>query len=196
MSRQWKFAALSAPAFVDLRDAGTSGTGGRRFCLHTGRWPNTAGDVDHGQQSRSSSNLVGGKQQRMIGGLLEVGMPELPALQRLEDKERSRGRYLASNMPAADTARTSDREGNGSGSCQRTARDLTLERCQACHIITVVITQDRAKEAWLGTMHKPSHVEIDTQRAGAGGIADYLVINGGMPIEQVPEELRAGGATY
>ena len=45
-------------------------------------------------------------------------------------------------------------------------------------------------------MNKPSHVEIDTTQQEREALADYLVLNGGISIEDVPEELRAGGATY
>jgi hypothetical protein len=45
-------------------------------------------------------------------------------------------------------------------------------------------------------MNKPSHVEIDTTQAEREAIADYLIPNAGISIEDVPEELRAGGATY
>lgn len=75
-------------------------------------------------------------------------------------------------------------------------RDMTLRYCQSCHIVTVVVTQSRAREAWLGTMNKPSHVEIDLTPAQREALADYLVVNAGIPIEEVPPELRAGGASY
>lgn len=102
--------------------------------------------------------------------------------------------YLANSMPAAEKGGKSiDTGGIG---LPRDGRDLTLEFCQSCHIITVVVTQDRSREAWLGTMNKPSHVEIDTTPAEREAIADYLILNGGIPIEEIPEELRAGGATY
>ena len=78
----------------------------------------------------------------------------------------------------------------------RDGRDMALQLCQSCHIITVVITQDRAREAWLGTMNSPSHVEIKATEVERGLLADYLVINAGIPIDQVPPPLRAGGASY
>jgi hypothetical protein len=102
--------------------------------------------------------------------------------------------YLASATPAAEHAGTTI--ATGGLNLPRDGRDLTLEYCQSCHIITVVITQDRTREAWLGTMNKPSHVEIDTTQEERAAIADYLVPNAGISIEDVPEELRAGGATY
>lgn len=93
--------------------------------------------------------------------------------------------YLSYKMPlAADAELPQD------------GRDLTLARCQSCHIITVVITQDRTREAWLGTMHKPSHIEVPLTEAEREELADYLVLNAGIPIEQVPPALRAGGASY
>ena len=78
----------------------------------------------------------------------------------------------------------------------RDGRDIALEFCQSCHIITVVVTQDRTREAWLGTMNKPSHVEINTTQKEREALADYLSLNAAIPIEEVPETLRAGGATY
>ena len=65
-----------------------------------------------------------------------------------------------------------------------------------CHVITVVVTQSRPKEHWLGTMHKPSHIGIKLTEAQREQLASYLVLNAGIPIDQVPEELRAGGASY
>lgn len=75
-------------------------------------------------------------------------------------------------------------------------RDMALERCQSCHIITVVVTQARAKEAWLGTLGKPSHVGVPLSRAERDQLADYLSVNAGIPIDVIPPELRAGGASY
>lgn len=78
----------------------------------------------------------------------------------------------------------------------RDGRDMSLELCQSCHIITVVITQERTREAWLGTMNSPSHIEIETTLEERQLLADYLVLNAGIPIDQVPPALRAGGASY
>lgn len=75
-------------------------------------------------------------------------------------------------------------------------RDFALQYCQGCHIITVVVTQDRSKDAWLGTLGKPSHVQIKLAREQREALASYLVLNAAIPIDDVPEELRAGGATY
>ncbi|MGR3322997.1 MAG: hypothetical protein ACU0DK_13810 [Pseudooceanicola sp.] len=92
--------------------------------------------------------------------------------------------YLAARAPFAMDAKPRD------------GRDLAMELCQSCHIITVVITQDRKREAWLGTMKSPSHIEIKMDEAERVLLADYLVLNAGIPIDQVPPELRAGGASY
>jgi hypothetical protein len=102
--------------------------------------------------------------------------------------------YLEAAMPAAEKG--GKMLDTGGHELPRDGRDLTLEYCQSCHIITVVVTQERSREAWLGTMNKPSHVEIDTTAAEREAIADYLIRNGGISIEDIPEELRAGGATY
>lgn len=93
--------------------------------------------------------------------------------------------YLAYSGPIVDT---SDLPWDG--------RDMTLERCQSCHIVTVVVTQSRTREAWLGTMNKPSHIEVPLTEAERLQLADYLVVNAGLPIDAIPPELRAGGASY
>lgn len=120
----------------------------------------------------------------------------LPALQRLNDKERDTlADYLSYHMPLpqvpANLART-----DWTRTLPKDGRDLSLENCQGCHIITVVVTQDRSKTNWLGTMGTPAHAAIKITPAERDEIATYLVLNGGIPIEQVPEELRASGATY
>jgi mono/diheme cytochrome c family protein len=73
---------------------------------------------------------------------------------------------------------------------------LALDHCQGCHIITVVVTQERTKRAWLGTLITPSHAVIKFTPEQREELASYLELNAGIPIEQVPEELRASGATY
>jgi mono/diheme cytochrome c family protein len=120
----------------------------------------------------------------------------LPAVQRLNDKERATlADYLSYHMPLpqvpANLART-----EWTRTLSKDGRDLSLDLCQGCHIITVVVTQDRSKTAWLGTMSTPAHAAIKMTPAERDEIATYLVLNGGIPIEQVPEELRASGATY
>ena len=45
-------------------------------------------------------------------------------------------------------------------------------------------------------MNKPSHVEIKLTQEQREALASYLVLNAAIPIDLVPEELRAGGATY
>lgn len=82
------------------------------------------------------------------------------------------------------------------GDLPRDGRDLALALCQSCHIITVTVTQDRARAAWLGTFNSPSHVEIDMTETERQLLADYLVLNAGIPFDQIPPELRAGGASY
>lgn len=82
------------------------------------------------------------------------------------------------------------------GDLPRDGRDLALAFCQSCHIITVTVTQDRTRQAWLGTLNSPSHIEIKMTETERGLLADYLVLNAGIPIDQIPRELRAGGASY
>jgi mono/diheme cytochrome c family protein len=120
----------------------------------------------------------------------------LAGVQPLDDKQRlTLADYLAFNMPLssppADPARAAwDKV------LPQDGRDMALGYCQGCHIITVVVTQQRTKDAWLGTMGKPSHVQIKLKKEQREALASYLVINAGIPIDEVPEELRAGGATY
>jgi mono/diheme cytochrome c family protein len=122
----------------------------------------------------------------------------LPGIGALDEKQaKTLADYLAHNMPlAAGKAPANPALANWQKALPLDGRDLTLEHCQSCHIITVVITQDRAKAQWLGTMSKPSHVGIKISPAQRDALADYLVLNAGIPIDQVPEDLRAGGATY
>ncbi len=120
----------------------------------------------------------------------------LPALQRLDERERrTLADYLAANMPLAkppaDPARA-----DWEKSLPPDGRDFVLNYCQGCHIVTVVVTQDRTKTAWLGSLNKPSHVQIRLTPQQRDALADYLIVNAAIPIDQVPEELRAGGATY
>ena len=41
---------------------------------------------------------------------------------------------------------------------------------------------------------EPCQIKLTPQQREA--LASYLVLNAGIPIEQVPPDLRAGGATY
>ena len=121
-----------------------------------------------------------------------------PGIGALDDKQaKTLADYLAHNMPlAAGKAPSNPALANWQKALPLDGRDLALEHCQSCHIITVVVTQDRAKAQWLGTLNKPSHVGIKISPAQRDALADYLVLNAGIPIDQVPEDLRAGGATY
>jgi mono/diheme cytochrome c family protein len=122
----------------------------------------------------------------------------VPAMQRLSDKEqRTLADYLAYNMPLpAAQVPANLAQANWEKVLPPDGRDFALEYCQNCHIITVVVTQDRSKDAWLGSMSKPSHIQIKLTREQRDALASYLVLNAAIPIDQVPEELRAGGATY
>ncbi len=122
----------------------------------------------------------------------------LPGSQRLNDKERlTLAEYLSFHMPLpanqvpANLART-----DWARTLPKDGRDLTLDHCQGCHIITVVVTQDRTHTAWMGTISTPAHAVIKMTPAERDELASYLVLNAAIPIEQVPEELRAAGATY
>lgn len=118
--------------------------------------------------------------------LLDAAQPENPSLAALDDFQLDTlAHYLAANAPL-----------DPGGTLPSDGRDIALERCQSCHIITVVITQSRTREAWLRTQNSPSHTEIDTTAGQREALADYLVINAGIPIDLVPPALRAGGASY
>ena len=121
---------------------------------------------------------------------LEAKKQDEPAFQVFDDwQTKTLAHYLSYNMPLdADTEAEME--------LPRDARDIVLQYCQYCHIITVVITQDRTREAWLGSLNKPSHIEIELTESERGALADYLVLNAGIPIDLIPEELRAGGASY
>ncbi len=122
----------------------------------------------------------------------------LPALQRLNEQELlTLADYLSFNTPLPSGAVPSDlARANWGKLLPIDGREMALEYCQSCHIITVVVTQDRTRQGWLGTMNKPSHVEIRLTKGQREALASYLVLNAAIPIDRVPEELRAGGASY
>jgi hypothetical protein len=122
----------------------------------------------------------------------------IPGLKALDDKQLlTLADYLSFNMPLpAGKAPAAPTLANWEKALPLDGRDFALERCQGCHIITVVVTQDRTKEAWLGTLGKPSHIQIKLSREQREALVSYLLINAAIPIDDVPEELRAGGATY
>jgi len=134
---------------------------------------------------------TGGKTAAQWLAYLDAQAPAGRALGPLDDlQRRTLADYLAYNAPI-DAVRQADPD-----ALPPDGRDLTLQYCQSCHIITVVITQERAREAWLGTMNKPSHVGVDITPQQREALADYLVVNAGIAIEDVPPALRAGGASY
>jgi len=123
----------------------------------------------------------------------------VPALEHLSEQEQlTLADYLSLNMPLASSGQSPAdlAKADLSKALPPDGRDFALEKCQGCHIITVVITQVRPVAAWLGTMNKPSHARIKLSREQREALASYLVLNGGIPIDEVPEELRAGGASY
>ena len=122
----------------------------------------------------------------------------LAGVQRLSDKELlTLADYLSFNMPLpAGKIPSNPAQANWAKLLPLDGRDLALDHCQGCHIITVVVTQDRSREHWLGSLNKPSHIEIKLTREQREALVSYLVLNAAIPIDQVPEELRAGGATY
>ena len=122
----------------------------------------------------------------------------ITGLQRLKEKELlTLADYLSHNMPLPPAkVPANPAQANWEKVLPMDGRDFTLEHCQSCHIVTVVITQKRSRNAWLGSLNKPSHIEIKLTREQREALASYLVLNAAISIEDVPEELRAGGATY
>jgi hypothetical protein len=142
--------------------------------------------------------LTGKRTREEWTGYLKEHTKTVPALAGLGDKEvETLADYLAFTMPlAASQVPTDLARADWGRALPMDGRDYALEKCQGCHIITVVITQNRPKEHWLGTMNKPSHIGIRLNKAQREQLASWLVLNAGIPIDQVPEELRAGGASY
>jgi hypothetical protein len=132
------------------------------------------------------------------GSYLREHSKAISGLQRLNDKELlTLADYLSFNMPLPPAKMPANpAQANWEKLLPLDGRDFALDYCQSCHIITVVITQKRSKDAWLGSMNKPSHIQIKLTRDQRDALASYLILNAAIPIDQVPEELRAGGATY
>jgi mono/diheme cytochrome c family protein len=145
------------------------------------------------------SALVSAKRTREEWlGYLRGQRKTITGLQLLKEKELiTLADYMSFNLPlSAAKVPSNPTQANWEKQLPLDGRDLALEYCQGCHIITVVITQDRTKDAWVGSMNKPAHVQIALSRAQREALASYLVLNAAIPIDLVPEDLRAGGATY
>lgn len=129
---------------------------------------------------------------------LKTRVTAFPELEKLYDNERlTLANYLAFNMPLpVKSIPANPAKANWEKLLPPDGRDLALNNCQFCHIITVVVTQEKAKDTWLGTMNSPSHIEIELSIQQREAMAEYLVLNAAIPIDLVPEVLRAGGATY
>jgi mono/diheme cytochrome c family protein len=144
-------------------------------------------------------SLLTGKYSRdEWSSYLNAHSQAVPALQSLSDKQRlTLADYLSFHMPLpANQVPAKLADADWTRALSQDGRDLALEHCQGCHIITVVVTQQRSKTAWLGTLSTPSHAVIKFTPEQREELASYLELNGGIPIDQVPEELRASGATY
>lgn len=144
-------------------------------------------------------DLLGGKHD-LEGwrGYLKARAVSFPELQKLYGNERlTLVNYLAFNMPLpVKSIPANPAKANWEKLLPPDGRDMALNNCQFCHIITVVVTQEKAKDTWLGTMNSPSHIEIELDTRQREALAEYLVLNAAIPIDLVPEVLRAGGATY
>ena len=144
------------------------------------------------------SLLTGKRPRDDWSSYLNAHSQAVPALKSQSDKQRlTLADYLSFHMPLpANQAPANLTRTDWTRTLPKDGRDLALDNCQGCHIITVVVTQQRTKTAWLGTLSTPSHAVIKMTPAEREELASYLVQNAGIPIEQVPEELRASGATY
>ncbi len=142
--------------------------------------------------------LTGKRSRDEWSSYLKAHSQAVPALQSLNDKRQlTFADYLSFHMPLpANQVPANLASTDWTRNLPKDGRDLSLANCQGCHIITVVVTQQRTKTAWLGTLSTPSHAVIKMTPAEREELASYLELNAGIPIEQVPEELRASGATY
>jgi len=156
--------------------------------------------IEDGAPADQVTALLAGKHASRDEWLddLKARSASMPGLKQLEEHELlTLADYLSFHMPLpADRIPADIAAADWEKVLPRDGRDLALTYCQSCHIITVVITQDRPAEHWLGTMNKPSHVEIELTPQQREALASYLVLNAGIPIDLIPEELRAGGASY
>ena len=156
-------------------------------------------EVARGAPANDVREILTGKHTRAEWeAYLKRRTADFPALRDLDETGiATLADYLAFNMPLPEGSVPADPgKADWSAVLPPDGRDLALENCQFCHIITVVVTQDKAQDAWLGTMNKPSHIEIKITPEQRQALASYLVLNGAIPIDLVPEELRAGGASY
>jgi hypothetical protein len=142
--------------------------------------------------------LTGKRSAEEWKGYINAHRQAVPALQRLDDAQQlTLADYLSFHMPLqANQVPANLASTDWTRNLPKDGRDLTLDHCQGCHIITVVVTQVRTKTTWLGTLTTPSHAVIKMTPQERDELASYLELDAGIPIEQVPEELRASGATY
>jgi hypothetical protein len=150
-----------------------------------------------GRKAEDVNAVVASKRSRdEWASYLKAHGAQFPAAQKLSDKQMlTLADYMSFTMPLA-TGKAPATQAAWEKALPMDGRDMALDYCQGCHIITVVITQDRTKAAWLGSLNKPSHVGIKLNAQQRDALTNYLVLNAAIPIEQVPEDLRAGGATY
>jgi mono/diheme cytochrome c family protein len=190
-ARRWVIALLLAPWLVLAADVFEFIPAGGRTLL--------AGVFASGASADEMKSLVSAKRTREEWvKYLQARSQGLPGLKKLDEQQTlTLADYLSFNMPLpAGKVPASPARADWGKILPPDGRDLVLNYCQSCHIITVVVTQDRPKSAWLGTMHKPSHIEIKLTEAQREALASYLVLNAAIPVDQIPEELRAGGASY
>lgn len=194
-ARSWRCAVV---ALACVLATATWATDVFEFIPLGGRSLLAAAVAGRGADAEVSGLLAGRRSRDEWQVYLHQHAGVLAGLKGLDDKQLlTLADYLAHNMPQSALklpARPS--RDDWERLLPPDGRDFTLRYCQGCHIVTVVVTQQRTREAWLGTMSKPSHVRIKLGQPQREALADYLVINAAIPIDDVPEELRAGGATY
>src|ERR1035437_5347432 len=107
--------------------------------------------------------LTGKRSRDEWSSYLKAHSQAVPALQSLSDKQRlTLADYLSFHMPSpanqvpANLTRT-----DWTRTLPKDGRDLALDHCQGCHIITVVVTQERTKGAWLEPLTTPIHAVIN-----------------------------------
>jgi mono/diheme cytochrome c family protein len=142
--------------------------------------------------------LTGSRTRDQWQSYLQGREAAIPALKGLTDKQRlTLADYLSFNMPlAADKVPADPAKADWDKVLPPDGRDMVMDHCQFCHIITVVVTQDHTREGWIALMRRPSHSKVETSEKEREAMASYLVLNAAIPIDLVPEDLRAGGASY
>ena len=90
--------------------------------------------------------LTGKRTREEWKGYLNAHSQAVPALQRLNDKLRLTLANYSSTCHCRPTKSPANLASTGwTRTLPKDGRDLALDHCQGCHIITVVVTQERTK---------------------------------------------------